>query len=76
MKDPNIKTKVKHSETKSAWNVVGTMLGGKYKICRVPYQTMDDSEILTQRWRDEAKEHADFISYCFNHSEEIINNKK
>lgn len=65
-----ITTKVKHSETKSAWNVVGTDLGGKYKICRVPYLTSDDP-ILTEKWRVEAKEHADFISYCFNNFDNI-----
>lgn len=37
MKNPNIKTEVKHSVNNSAWNVVGTKLGGKYKIARVPY---------------------------------------
>ena len=37
-----VKTKVVHSQTKSAWNVIGTDLGGKYKIARVPYVTIDD----------------------------------
>ena len=29
--------KVKHSESKEAFNVIGTALGGKYKIARCPY---------------------------------------
>lgn len=29
--------KVKHSESKTAWNVIGTQLGGKYKIAQCPY---------------------------------------
>jgi len=29
--------KVKHSESKNAFNVVGTALGGNYKIARCPY---------------------------------------
>lgn len=72
MKDPAIITKVIHSQSKSAWNVVGEKLGGKYKIARVPYVTIGD-ETLDTRNRIEALEHADFISWCFNHSTEIIN---
>ena len=32
-----MKTKVVHSQSKNAWNVVNTELGGKYKIARIPY---------------------------------------
>ena len=39
MTNPKIKTKVVHSQTKSAYNVVGTSLGNKYKIARIPYET-------------------------------------
>jgi len=71
MKNPKIKTRVVHSQTKSGWNVVGESLGGKYKIARVPYLVMDNQE-LSERQRTEAFEHAAFISYCFNKSDEII----
>lgn len=71
MKNPKIKTRVVHSQTKSAWNIVGESLGGKYKIARVPYLVMDNQE-LSERQRVEAFEHATFISYCFNKSDEII----
>ncbi len=71
MKDPNIKTKVVHSLTKSAWNVVGTSLGGKYRVARVPY-SVESSEEISSINRLEAYEHAEFISYCFNHSTEIL----
>lgn len=70
MKDPNIKTKVQHSEQHSAWNVVGTEPPGKFKIARVPYYA-DANEEITKRNRIEAKEHADFISHCFNYAPEI-----
>ena len=72
MNAPAIKTKVVHSQSNSAWNVIGTTLGGKYKIARCPYVTMED-EILTKRNRQEARQHAEFISFCFNHSTDIIN---
>lgn len=65
MKDPKIETKVVHSRTKSAWNVVGCSLGGKYKIARVPYVVLDHED-LTSKNRVEAYEHAEYISYCFN----------
>jgi hypothetical protein len=60
-----IATKVVHSQTKPAWNIVGTKLGGKYKIARVPYETSIDKEIET-RLRKEAYTHAMFISNAFN----------
>lgn len=74
MKNPNIKTKVVHSQTKPAWNIIGENLGGKYKIARIPYITSDD-ESLNSRYRKESFEHAEFISYCFNHSDSICLNK-
>jgi hypothetical protein len=61
-----IKTEVKHSLSKHAWNVVGTQLGVKYKIARVPYIAIEGNEILTTRNKHEALEHALFISRCFN----------
>lgn len=60
-----IATKVVHSQTKPAWNVIGTKLGGKYKIARVPYESCNDKEIES-RLRKEAYEHAMFISNAFN----------
>lgn len=70
MKNPKIKTKVVHSQTKSAWNVVGTSPGSKYKIARVSYLTFENEE-LSNRERTEAFEHAEFISHCFNNSDVI-----
>lgn len=35
------KWEVKHSESKTAYNVVGTVLGGRYKIARCPYLKSD-----------------------------------
>lgn len=72
MKDPNIKTKVVHSQTKTAWNVIGTKLGGKYKIARVPY-LVTGNEGISSRERKEALELAEFIAYCFNNSASICN---
>ncbi len=72
MKNPKIKTAVVHSQTKSAWNVIGDSLGGKYKIARVPYLCVENQEV-TDMARAEALEHAMFISYCFNHSNLIFN---
>lgn len=60
-----MKTIVKHSKSKSAWNIVNTTLGEKYKIATVPYIQTDDSQILTKE-RLEAYEHAEFISKSLN----------
>ena len=70
MENPKIKTKVVHSQTKSAWNVVGTIPGLKYKIARVPYVFVEDED-TAKRFRLEAFEHAVYISQCFNHSDAI-----
>ena len=70
MKHPKLVTKVKHSESKSAWNVIGDTVGAKYKIARVPY-LVSDSEILNTREKAEALEHAMFISFCFNNPDKV-----
>jgi len=75
MENPNIKTKVVHSESKDAWNVVGVSLAKKYKIARVPYLVIKDLEDTNKSRKEEARLHAEFISYCFNNSEVIYNQK-
>lgn len=71
MENPNIKTKVVHSQSKSAWNVIGDELGGKYKIARIPYFVCYD-ELINTRNRVEANKHAEFISWCFNNADQIL----
>lgn len=68
---PKQNTKVKHSESKNAWNIIGTDSGGKYKIARVPYLVAEDSEILTTLNKAEALEHAMFISHCFCNPDKV-----
>ena len=58
----NITTAVKHSESKIAWNVIGTTLGAKYKVAIVPY--------FHELEKEEAKEIAEFISKSFNDAKE------
>lgn len=65
MKNPKLGTKVVHSRSKTAWNVIGLTLGKKHKVAIVPY--ISGLEIM----KVEALEHAEFISYCFNNSETI-----
>jgi len=45
---------IRHSESKNAYNVVGTVLGGKYKVARCPY--VDGSDM------SEAKANAALIA--------------
>lgn len=75
MKDPKIRTKVVHSQTKPAWNVIGAIPGRKYKIARVPYLIVACDAVLSHMEKQEAFEHAEFISYCFNNSSEILKDK-
>jgi hypothetical protein len=48
---------VKHSESKTAFNVIGTALGGKYKIARCPYFSTNGMYPETDR-RDKAETEA------------------
>ncbi|CAH1002711.1 hypothetical protein LEM8419_03583 [Neolewinella maritima] len=70
MNDTNLKTKVVHSRSKPAWNVVGTSLGAKHMVAKVPYEVGKYGDTL-EYLKGEAKEHADFISHCFNRSADI-----
>ena len=70
MKNTKFETKVVHSQTKSAWNVVNEKLGGKYKIARVPYVGIRSEEGDNMNMA-EAFEHATFISDCFNNISKI-----
>jgi hypothetical protein len=74
IENQTFKTKVVHSQSKLAWNVIGTELGKRYKIARIPYTEYAD-EILSFRYKQEAFNIADFISYCFNNSKEILKDK-
>lgn len=65
-----IKTKVVHSLTKPAWNIVGDKLGGRYKIARVPYIAVEDPSVNAFN-KQEALEHANFISQCFNNADKL-----
>jgi len=57
-----------HSQSKTAWNVIGDMPGCKYKIARCQYHVLDNNEndILSVKNKHEALEHAQFISMAFN----------
>lgn len=52
--------RVKHSESKQAFNVIGTVLGGKYKIARFPYivHNFPGYEGVNEREKDEAEANA------------------
>ena len=65
------KTKVVHSESKTAYNIIGTTLGSKYKVARVPYIVTGHSEI-DSREKGEAYEDAVFISLCLNNKDRIL----
>ncbi len=65
---------VKHSETKPAWNIVGTQLGRKYKIARFPYCTNMGSESLEIKERKEALKHARIC--CKELNKKYCSNKK
>jgi hypothetical protein len=69
----SIRTEVKHSQSKNAWNVVGTDYGKKYKIARIPYDIVENDDKTSMINMVEAKEHAIFISECFNN---ICDSKK
>lgn len=55
-----MKTQIKHSHSKSAWNIVGTMLGDTYKLARIPYNVCGN-ESLDEKERGRALKLAEYI---------------
>jgi len=53
--------KYQHSAKNFAFNVIGTMVGGKYKIARCPYVVIDN-EVLNEREYKEAEANAKLIA--------------
>ena len=53
---------VKHSLKNNQWNVVGTLLGHKYKVARCPYEFLDGLDDYNRREYLEAKANALLIS--------------
>ena len=52
---------IKHSESNSQWNVIGTILGGRYKIARCPY-LISDLDWLNEKEKLEQLANAKLIS--------------
>jgi hypothetical protein len=70
--------KIKHSESKNAWNVIGDIAGSKYKIARIPYYQSKEKgmEVYNTRQKSEALEDAEFISFCLNNRQPILDKKQ
>lgn len=66
VKSPGIQTVVEHSNSKTAWYVKGITMGKKHHIARVSYVVVQDNVQLSNREKEEAYQHATFISHCFN----------
>lgn len=64
---------VKHSESKTAWNITGSVIVGNYKIARIPYIANEGNnfEISNTIRKFEALEIANFICYCLNNADKI-----
>lgn len=55
--------KIKHSESKNAFNIIGTIVGGNYKIARVPYSVDEKySDTINDIFRTEAERNARLIA--------------
>lgn len=75
MEDPKLRVEIKHSESKSAWNIIGTKLGSKYKVARIPYVVIVGNKTLARNEKDEAFKIAKYLCFCFNNSKEILSMK-
>lgn len=54
--------RVKHSESKIAYNVIGSIYGGKYKIARCPYIIRPNWEEINEMEKREALANAQLIA--------------
>ena len=76
MKNNPLKTNVKvvHSKTKSAWNIIGTKLGCKYKIARIPYLVLEQGENMEKintKEKAEALEIAQYLANALNNHKQL-----
>ena len=70
--DNVVKTKVVHSKSKNAWNVIGDTAGCKFTVARVPYSIHENTLTGSKgSSKQAALEDAKFISYCFNNQDSI-----
>jgi len=53
---------IKYSESKDAFNIVGTIVGGHYKIARIPYLVTKSLIEVNRREKQEAEANAKLIS--------------
>jgi len=53
---------IKHSISKDAFNIVGTVLGGNYKIARIPYLRTETLEDVNEKEKLEAENNAKLIA--------------
>ena len=58
------KWEIKHSETKDAFNICGTLVGDKYKIARISYLVTKSSMKLTEQDKTQAKYDAQLIAHA------------
>ena len=58
------KTKVIHSKSKDAWNILGTQVGKKYKLVIVPYVKDEGNKSVSLVNKNEALRHAEYIRFC------------
>lgn len=60
------KWKVKHSESKPTFNVIGSVLGGKHKIARCPYELIEGTQDymieFNKREKEESEANANLIA--------------
>lgn len=53
---------IKHSESKDAFNIVGTIVGGHYKIARIPYLVTQSLIEVNRREKLEAQYNSKLIA--------------
>jgi hypothetical protein len=70
MKSNSPHATVNHSKSKDRYNIKANQVGYPYLLATVPYAVVQDIAI-TQMNKKEAKEHAEFICWCFNNRHRI-----
>ncbi len=63
------KWRVKHSQTKEAFNIIGSVAGGKFKIARCPYI---NQPTLSKEWNDKEKEEAKADALLISKAPEML----
>jgi len=69
--NPQIKVRIVHSKTEPAWRIISMSISDKQEVAIIPYNVIEGSEMYNTEKKNEALQHARFVTRCFNNVDKI-----